>query len=239
MERLQKVLAQANISSRRKSEEYILAGRVKVNGVVVTTLGTQVSKQDVILVDDKPLVKAQKVYYLVNKPAGCASTVSDEQSRKTILDLLDHEDKNVRLYPIGKLDFDTAGLLLITNDGDLTYQLTHPENEVEKEYLVRVEGIVIRKKVQSLRNDGVLIDKDYLSKPKAVSILELDKTLKTTLLSIVLVEGRTKEVRKIFEAIGHKVKKLTRVRYDFLTLDVDRGTYRPLKPHEIKKLYQS
>jgi 23S rRNA pseudouridine2605 synthase len=153
------------------------------------------------------------------------------------MDLLTEEHKKVRLYPVGRLDFDTAGLLLITNDGELTKRLTHPQHEIEKEYLVRVDAIVIRKKIVELRN-GVIIDDNYKAIPKEVRLLELDKKNQSSLLSITLVEGKNKQVRKMIQAIGHKVKKLTRIRYDFLTLEgVERGTYRPLKIHEVKQLY--
>ncbi|MBN2299863.1 MAG: rRNA pseudouridine synthase [Acholeplasmataceae bacterium] len=237
MERLQKVLAHANIASRRKSEEIILEGRVKVNGIVVTELGFKVEKKDLIEVDGKPIEMAQHLYFLLNKPTGYVSTTSDEKNRKTVLDLLDAELKDTRLYPVGRLDFDTAGILLLTNDGEFTNLMTHPEHEIEKEYLARVEGIVIRKKIVALRK-GVIIDQDYLAIPKDVRLLELDKKFQTTLISITLTEGKNKQVRKMMEAIGHPVKKLTRVRYDFLTLDgVERGRYRLLKIHEVKKLY--
>ncbi|MCF7930329.1 MAG: rRNA pseudouridine synthase [Acholeplasmataceae bacterium] len=237
MERLQKVLAHANIASRRKSEEIILEGRVKVNGNVVTELGFKVEKNDKIEVDGKPIEMAQHLYFLLNKPTGYVSTTSDDKNRKTVLDLLDPELKDIRLYPVGRLDFDTAGLLLLTNDGEFTNLMTHPEHEIEKEYLVRVEGIVTRKKIVQLRN-GVVIDDGYLAVPKEVRLLELDKNFKTTLISITLAEGKNKQVRKMMDAIGHPVKKLTRVRYDFLTLEgVERGTYRFLKIHEVKKLY--
>src|SRR3989339_731923 len=207
MERLQKVLAQANIASRRKAEGFITSGRVKVNGIVITELGYKVDKKDKIEVDGKPIELAEHLYFLLNKPVGYVSTTSDEENRQTVLDLLDPELRGTRLYPVGRLDFDTAGLLLLTNDGDFTNKMTHPEHEIEKEYLARCEGIIIRKLIVQLR-EGVLI------------------------------EGRNKEVRKMLEAIGHPVKKLTRIRYDVLTLEgVERGSYRPLKPHEIKKLY--
>jgi 23S rRNA pseudouridine2605 synthase len=237
MERLQKVLAQANIASRRKSEEFITAGRVKVNGNVVTEQGFKVDKKDKIEVDGKPIELAEHLYFLLNKPVGYVSTTSDEKNRQTVLDLLEPELRATRLYPVGRLDFDTAGLLLLTNDGDFTNKMTHPEHEIEKEYLVRCEGIIIRKLIVQLR-EGVLIDGDYMAIPKSVRVMELNKGQQSTLLSIVLTEGRNKEVRKMLDAIGHPVKKLTRIRYDVLTLEgVERGSYRPLKPHEIKKLY--
>ncbi|MDY0295495.1 MAG: pseudouridine synthase [Acholeplasmataceae bacterium] len=237
MERLQKVLAQSNIASRRKSEEIILEGRVKVNGTVVTELGFKVNKNDVIEVDGKQISRADHVYLLMNKPTGYVSTTSDEKNRKTVLDLLDDEHRNMRIYPVGRLDFDTAGLILLTNDGYFTNLMTHPEHEIEKEYLARVEGIIIRKKIVQLRK-GVIIDDDYLAVPKAVRLIEIDKDHQSTLISVTLIEGRNKQVRKMVEAIGHKVKKLTRVRYDFLTLEgVERGGYRTLKIHEVRKLY--
>src|SRR3989339_201087 len=237
MERLQKVLAQANIASRRKAEGFITSGRVKVNGIVITELGFKVDKKDKIEVDGKPIELAEHLYFLLNKPVGYVSTTSDEENRQTVLDLLDPELRGTRLYPVGRLDFDTAGLLLLTNDGDFTNKMTHPEHEIEKEYLVRCEGIIIRKLIVQLR-EGVLIDGDYMAIPKSVRVMELNKGMQSTLLSITLTEGRNKEVRKMCDAIGHPVKKLTRIRYDVLTLEgVERGSYRPLKPHEIKKLY--
>ncbi|MFA6800490.1 MAG: pseudouridine synthase [Acholeplasmataceae bacterium] len=236
MERLQKVLANANIASRRKSEEMILEGRVSVNGEIIKTLGYKVSKNDNIVVDGQSINQAQKVYYLMNKPTGCLSTAKDDKGRKTVIDFLDQEDKDKRVYPVGRLDFDSAGLILLTNDGDLTYRLTHPKYEVEKEYLVRVKGIVIRKEVVQLRK-GLKIDQ-VLLKPKYVHLLELDKVNQSSLLAIVLTEGRNREIRRLFEALNHEVKNLTRVRYDFLTIDgVERGSYRELKIHEIKQLY--
>lgn len=237
MERLQKVLAQSNIASRRKAEEIITAGRVMVNGVVVTELGTKVSESDQITVDGNLISRAEVKYILLNKPTGYVSTTSDEKKRKTVLDLLDDEIRETRLYPVGRLDFDTAGILLLTNDGDFTKRMTHPEHMIEKEYLARVDGIVIRKKIVELRK-GVIIDKDYLAIPKQVRLMELDKVHQSTLISITLTEGKNKQVRKMMEAIGHPVKKLTRIRYDFLTLEgVERGSYRFLKRHEVKKLY--
>lgn len=237
MERLQKVLAQANVASRRKSEELILEGKVKVNGQVINELGYKVNKNDHIEVDGKPIRLAEHLYFLLNKPTGYLSTVSDDKGRRTIMDLLTEEHKEVRLYPVGRLDYDTAGLLLITNDGDFTQHLTHPSFHVEKEYLVRVKGIMIRKKIVELRN-GVTIDKDYFAKPRYVRLIELDTKNQSTLISITITEGRNKQVRKMIDALGFKVKNLTRVRYDFLTLDgVERGRYRSLKIHEVKQLH--
>ena len=137
MERLQKVMAQAGIASRRKSEEYILEGRVKVNGVVVTELGTKVSEDDYILVDDKPIRQERKVYILMNKPRNCVTTVSDDRNRPTVMDHL--KNVSVRVYPVGRLDYDTTGVLLLTNDGDFVYELTHPKHEIDKTYNGRLD----------------------------------------------------------------------------------------------------
>lgn len=239
MERLQKIIAQSNVASRRKAEEMILEGRVKVNGEVVTVLGTKVNKNDKITVDGKPLKIDKKVYILLNKPTGYLSTTDDDKKRRTVIDLVKADFPDKRLYPIGRLDYDTAGLLLLTNDGDLTLKLTRPDYEVEKEYIVRVQGIVIRRELLQLRK-GVIIDKNYLAVPKEANLIELDKENQSTLLRIVLTEGKNRQVRKMMEALGHPVKNLTRSKYDFLTLDgVKRGSYRELTVHEIKKLHSN
>lgn len=236
MVRLQKALADAGVASRRKAEELITSGKIKVNGKVVTELGFKVSDSDEIIFNNQIVSREEKVYYLLNKPTGYVSTVKDEKGRKTVLDLLDKDEVTERVYPVGRLDSDTAGLIILTNDGDLTYRLTHPKHEVEKEYLVRVEGIVVRNKARSIKQ-GVIIDDNFLAVPKDVRIVELDKARKTTLLMIILTEGRNREVRKIMEAIGHPVISLTRTRYAFLTTEgVGRGYYRKLKIHEIKLL---
>ena len=236
MIRLQKALADAGVASRRKAEELITAGRVKVNGQVITELGFKVSDSDEILFDDQLVSREEKVYYLLNKPTGYVSTVKDEKGRKTVLDLLDKDEVVERVYPVGRLDTDTAGLIILTNDGDLTYQLTHPKHEVEKEYQARVKGIIVRNKAKDILK-GVIIDKDHLAVPKSFRVIELDKENQTTLVSIVLTEGRNREVRKIMEAVGHPVINLTRIRFAFLTTEgVGRGYYRKLKFHEIKQL---
>lgn len=236
MVRLQKALADAGVASRRKAEELITSGQIKVNGVVVTELGFKVSDSGEILFNDELVIREEKVYYLLNKPTGYVSTVKDEKGRKTVLDLLNKDEVSERVYPVGRLDSDTAGVILLTNDGDLTYKLTHPKHEVEKEYLARVKGIVVRNKAKEIQK-GVIIDKDYLAKPKLVRVVELDKEKQTTLLSIVLTEGRNREVRKIMEAAGFPVINLTRIRFAHLTTEgVGRGYYRALKIHEIKQL---
>ena len=239
MERLQKRIASTNIASRRQAERMIVEGRVKVNNKVVTELGTVVSKKDVILVDGKPLIEAELKYFLVNKPVGYVSTTKDEKNRKTVIDIIKDDFPGLRVYPVGRLDYDTAGLILLTNDGELTQILTRPEYDVEKEYIARTEGVIIRKLLNRLR-EGVTIDDNYFAKPAHASIIEIDKVNKSTSVGIVLTEGKNRQVRKMLEAIGHPVKNLTRIKYDFLTLDgVARGKYRELTIHEVRKLYSN
>lgn len=238
MERLNKVLAQAGIASRRKADEIVLAGRVKVNGTIITELGYKVKKSDVVLVDDKPIVKALKKYFLLNKPTGCLSTTADDKKRRTVMDLLAYEDKEDRLYPIGRLDFDAAGAIILTNDGDLTKALTYNQRVLETEYLVRVKGIVIKEKIRQLRL-GIVIENDLKVVPIDVQLMELDKKNQSTLIRIILNEVKNKQVKSMMKAMGHEVKNITRIRYDFLTLEgVGRGSYRPLKIHEIKRLQE-
>lgn len=239
MERLQKVLANSNVASRRKSEELILAKRVSVNDEVVTELGTKVKRNDVIRVDGKIVERTEKIYLLVNKPIGYVSSTDDEKNRKVVTDIVVDDYPDVRLYPAGRLDYDSSGLIIVTNDGELTKILTHPKFSVEKEYNVRVEGMLNRNKVLRLKK-GVIIDDNYLSIPKEVIISDIDKATQTTLLKITLTEGKNRQIRKMMENFGHPVKTLTRIRYDFLTIEgVKKGGYRPLTVHEVKKLYSN
>ena len=235
-ERLQKVMAYCGVASRRKCEEYITAGRVKVNGVVVTELGTKVSKKDVIHVDGVEIAQNELVYYALNKPTGYITAVSDKLGRRTVMDLIDPETKKTRIFPIGRLDYDTSGLLLLTNDGDLSYRLTRSEKEVEKIYQVRVDGIINQNAVTSLMK-GVMID-GKKTKPAHVEVISMDSKNKSTLITIGITEGRNRQVRKMSEEVGFPVKKLKRISFGGVTLEgLSVGEYRALKPHEIKKLY--
>ncbi len=235
-ERLQKVMAACGLASRRKCEEIISSGRVKVNGTVVTELGTKVGKKDIIEVDGKVLSKQEHVYYVMNKPTGYLTTVKDDLGRRTVMDLIDPETKKTRIFPIGRLDYDTSGVLLFTNDGDLSYRLTKSQKEVEKEYQVRVDGILTQDAVTKLIK-GVLID-GVMTKRAKVEIMDLDRNNNSSLFKITITEGRNRQVRKMCETVGFEVKKLKRVSFGGVTLDgLSVGEYRPLKPHEIKKLY--
>lgn len=237
MERLSKVLAHAGVASRRKSEELIQNGLVTVNGQVVTLLGFKVSQKDEILVNGKPIDKATLVYFLMNKPTGYLSTSADALKRRNITDLLLPEDKDYRLYPIHKLEYDAAGLLIITNDGDLTKHLTQPNIELKMEYNVRLKGIMIREKLRELRR-GVLLGKktiDFID----IAIFELDKKNQSTLVRFVCKDVTSKELREVFEKIGHPIKNMTRIGFDTLNLEgVARGGYRRLKVQEVKYLFR-
>lgn len=235
-ERLQKVMASCGVASRRKCEEYIAAGRVRVNGSVVTELGTKVSKRDRIELDGKELMKQQLVYYVLYKPTGYLTAVTDKLGRRVVMDLIDSETKKTRIFPIGRLDYDTSGVLLLTNDGDLSYRLTRSAKEIEKVYQVRVNGIIDQPAVTKLIK-GVMID-GKMTKRAKVEILDIDKENTSTLLKLTITEGRNRQVRKMCEAVGYEVKKLKRVSFGGVTLDgLGVGEYRELKPHEVKVLY--
>lgn len=236
--RLQKRLAEAGVASRRGSVEIIEAGRVKVNGQQVLLPGYPTTPKDEITVDGKLIEKEEHVYFLLNKPTGYVTTVKDDLKRKTVMSLFDQVDKSNRIFPIGRLDFDTAGLLLFTNDGDLAYYLTRPEYEVKKTYLARVDGMLTKAAIKTLKT-GVKID-DYVTRPAQIKVMEYDQRNMSTLVQIIIHEGKNHQVRKMFEAVLFPVKNLTRVGYADITLEgVERGGYRPLKIHEVKKLYGS
>lgn len=236
MMRLQKKLAEAGVASRRGAVEIIEAGRVKVNGVIVKQPGFSVKQEDKVTVDDRVIEKEEHVYFLLNKPTGYVTTVKDDLKRRTVMSLFDEVDKANRIFPVGRLDYDTAGLLLFTNDGDLAYYLTRPEYEVPKTYLARVDGMLTKAAIKTLKT-GVKID-NYITKPARVKAVEYDIKNKSTLVEIIIAEGKNQQVRKMMEMVGFPVKNLTRVGYSFLTLDgVERGAYRELKIHEVKKLY--
>lgn len=233
MERLQKIIANSGYTSRRKAEELIIAKRVKVNDVVVTELGTKVSDKDVIKIDDIVLEKETKVYILLNKPRGYVSTTKDEKGRNTVVSLI---NTDIRIYPIGRLDYDTTGLLLLTNDGDFANLLMHPKNEIEKVYVAKVKGMLIPPKIKQLK-DGVVIDGVKTSKSK-VKVKKYDKETNTSIVQITIHEGRNHQVKKMFEAVGMDVLKLKREKIGFLTLDgLKPKEYRTLTPKEVQQLY--
>ncbi len=234
MERLQKIISKTGFASRRKAEELISKGKVKVNGEIITEMGYKASYDDFIEVNGIPLNKTEdKVYFLLNKPRGVVTTTKDEKGRKTVVDLI---KTNKRIYPIGRLDYDTTGLILLTNDGELTNYLTHPRNKIEKVYVAKVEGIVIKEELKKLCN-GVIIDGKKTGKAKA-KILKIDKKNNTSVVELIICEGRNHQVKNMFKTINHNVLKLKRESVAFLTLDgVKPGEYRELTIKEVKKLY--
>ena len=231
-ERLHKVLSQAGIESRRAAEEMILAGRVEVNGQTCTLLGTKVDpERDAISVDGRPIPRrVRKVYLMLNKPAGFITTVSDPQNRPTVMDLV---PRNSRIYPVGRLDANSEGLILLTNDGEFANLLAHPRYSYEKEYHVAVPGVVREEDLQALR-EGVMIEGGRTS-PAKVRVLSSDG--KTTWLSVTIHEGRNRQVRRMLHSLGYRVDRLMRVRIGPLWLgSLARGAYRHLTPAEIRKM---
>ena len=230
--RLQKYLAQCGVAARRKCEEMIAAGRVSVNGKIITEMGTQVTDTDVVWVDGKPVApEPEKRYILYHKPIGEVTTVSDPRGRATVLDRF--QDFPVRLYPVGRLDFDSEGLLLLTNDGDLAQSLLHPSREVDKVYLARVNGDVTVEDIREIRQ-GVLLDGRRTSKAE---VRVIRRTNLETVLLVSIHEGRNRQVRRMFEAVGRTVLMLRRVQFGPLQLGgLKRGEWRELTEEEVRLL---
>jgi 23S rRNA pseudouridine2605 synthase len=234
MERLQKVIASSGYCSRRKAEELILAGKVVVNGEKVVELGTKVNYDDDIVIEGNAIsLKEDKVYYLLNKPRGIISSSNDEKKRKTVVDII---NTNKRIYPVGRLDYDTTGALLLTNDGELTNLLIHPKSNVEKDYIAKIKGIPTKEDIIKL-SKGVVIDGRKTAPAKA-KIRKIDKKSNTSIVEIVIHEGRNHQVKKMFGALGFDVIKLKRERFAFLDVnDLKSGDYRELSIKEVKCLY--
>ena len=233
MERLQKYIANSGFTSRRKAEELITAGKVKVNGQVVRELGVKVSGGETIEIDGVILSKEDKVYYILNKPRGIISSSSDEAGRKTVVDLIE-EDK--RIYPIGRLDYDTTGIILLTNDGEIANLLMHPKNEIEKTYVAKINGILSPKDQMILKN-GVVID-NYKTSKARVKVKKVDIQSNTSIVELTIHEGKNHIVKNMFAALGYDVKKLKRERIAFLDLKgLKSGEYRKLTIKEVKELY--
>ncbi|MGH2752585.1 MAG: pseudouridine synthase [Actinomycetota bacterium] len=234
-ERIQKVLARAGVASRRAVEEMIVRGRIRVNGRRVE-LGRRIdSSKDVVEVDGSRVpLSAELVYYLVNKPAGVVTTARDHEGRETVIDLLD--DVDARVYPVGRLDLDSEGAVLLTNDGDLALRLTHPRFGVHKTYLAEVEGSVKNKSLRLIAG-GVQLE-DGMTAPTRVRLIE--RATGGSLVEISLTEGRNRQVRRTLEAVGHPVRRLVRTAIGPLMLGrLKPATYRRLKPEEIRELYRA
>lgn len=234
MERLQKVMSQAGVASRREAEKLILAGRVSVNGKIIMELGTKVDiKKDKVLVDGKPIALEEPIYILLNKPKGVVTTAKDERGRKTVVDLLTEVDQ--RVYPVGRLDYNTEGVLLLTNDGELTNQLIHPKYKIYKTYIAKVFGIPTEEKLDLLRV-GIRLE-DGITAPARIRLLNGDALTNTAEIEVIIHEGKNRQIRRMCEAIKHPVKSLKRV--EFANLDLKglrRGQYRTLSQQEIDRL---
>jgi 23S rRNA pseudouridine2605 synthase len=237
MERLQKVLAEAGIASRRKCEEIITAGRVQVNDKTVTTLGVKVDPaNDVIKVDGRPIGQQKKIVVLLHKPKGVITSVSDPGGRKVVTDFLPGIKE--RVYPVGRLDYDTEGLLLLTNDGELAQLLTHPKYHVPRTYHATVKGVPHGSLLDKLR-EGVQLE-DGVTSPADVEYLDINPEKNETVITITIYEGRNRQVRRMFEAIKHPVIRLKRVEFGPIRLNgVPRGKYRHLTQDEIKELREA
>ena len=233
-ERLQKILAAAGVASRREAEKVITAGRVRVNGKLVTELGTKVDpKKARITVDGKPIKVESKVYYLFNKPRGVVTTMSDPQGRRTVADFM--QDSKERVFPVGRLDYNTEGLLLMTNDGELAQKLMHPSHEVNKTYVVKVPGIVPQEKLDLLRV-GVKLE-DGMTAPAFVNLIAYDHEKNYTLFNISIHEGRNRQVRRMCDFIGFPVRELKRTKMANLSINgLGKGRYRELTEQELSEL---
>ncbi|MCA0990831.1 pseudouridine synthase [Bacillus hwajinpoensis] len=233
MERLQKVIAQAGVTSRRKAETLIEEGRVKVNGKVVTELGTKVSERCKIEVNGIQVEREEPVYFLFYKPTGVISTIDDDKGRKAVTDYF-HEIEE-RIFPVGRLDYDTSGALLLTNDGDFANKLMHPSYHVDKVYVAKVKGLMNKETIQKLER-GVQLEDGKTAKARA-RILSVDKQKEKSIVELTIHEGKNRQVRRMFETLGYPVQKLKRERYGFLELTgMNPGDYRELKPYEVKQL---
>ena len=233
MERLQKVIASSGYCSRRKAEELIGKGLVTVNGETVREMGVRVGPKDAISVEGNAISKEAKEYYLLYKPRGVVTTVSDEKHRKTVVDLI---PTTARIYPVGRLDYDTTGVLILTNDGTLANGLMHPKNRIDKCYVAKVKGVPDAKGLKLLQR-GIVVDRMKV-RASRVKMKKVDKKNNTCMIYLTIHDGRNHQVKKMLESIGSEVLKLKRESVSFLTLDgLNSGEYRRLNPKEIHKLY--
>ncbi len=234
MERLQKIISEYGYASRRKAEELIKEGKVSVNGEIVTELGTKANKDDVISIDGIVINKNIKYeYYLLNKPRQVISSALDKEGRTTVVDLI---KTDARIYPIGRLDYNTTGLILLTNDGDFANHLMHPSHNIEKTYVAKLEGIITNEDIIKLKK-GILIDNRKVD-IKRLKVKNKDLEKNTSLVEITIVEGRNHIVKKVFEKLNLPVIRLSRISYGFLNIDnLKSGEYRSLTIKEVKRFY--
>ncbi|WP_019317509.1 pseudouridine synthase [Streptococcus mutans] len=234
--RINKYIAHAGVASRRKAEELIKQGLVTLNGQVVTELATTVKSGDRVEVEGQPIYNEEKVYYLLNKPRGVISSVRDDKDRQTVVDLL--PEVKERIYPVGRLDWDTSGLLILTNDGDFTDKMLHPRHEIDKVYVARVKGLASKDNLRPLTK-GIVID-GKKTQPARYRIVKTDREKNRSVVELTIHEGRNHQVKKMFEAVGLMVDKLSRTRFGTLDLSgLNPGEARRLNKKEISQLYNA
>lgn len=233
MVRLQKAIADSGFCSRRKAEEYIVKGKVFVNGERITELGSKVEGNEEIIVDGNAISKQDKEYYILYKPRGVISSTKDDKGRKTVVDFF---SSNKRLYPVGRLDYDTTGIILLTNDGEFANMMLHPKNKIPKAYIAKLEGIIDGYSIKKIKS-GIVID-GIKCTPDRVKLKSADKKSNTCIVEITIHDGRNHEVKRIFESAGYNVIKLKRESIAFLTLQgLSSGEFRKLTIKEVKQLY--
>ena len=233
MVRLQKAIADSGFCSRRKAEEYIVKGKVFVNGERITELGSKVEGNEEIIVDGNAISKQDKEYYILYKPRGVISSTKDDKGRKTVVDFF---SSNKRLYPVGRLDYDTTGIILLTNDGEFANMMLHPKNKIPKVYIAKLEGIIDGYSIKKIKS-GIVID-GIKCTPDRVILKSADKKSNTCIVEITIHDGRNHEVKRIFESAGYNVIKLKRESISFLTLQgLSSGEFRKLTIKEVKQLY--
>ena len=233
MVRLQKAIADSGFCSRRKAEEYIVKGKVFVNGERITELGSKVEGNEEIIVDWNAISKQDKEYYILYKPRGVISSTKDDKGRKTVVDFF---SSNKRLYPVGRLDYDTTGIILLTNDGEFANMMLHPKNKIPKVYIAKLEGIIDGYSIKKIKS-GIVID-GIKCTPDRVKLKSADKKSNTCIVEITIHDGRNHEVKRIFESAGYNVIKLKRESIAFLTLQgLSSGEFRKLTIKEVKQLY--
>ena len=233
LKRLQKRIAEQSDYSRRKAEELIIEGKVSVNGKIIQELGYKVTDKDKIEIEGVALNTNEKKYFILNKPEKCVSTVSDDKGRKTVIDFIKTKAK---VYPIGRLDYDTTGILLLTNDGDFANLLMHPSSNIEKVYSAKIDGIMTLADIKELKQ-GLLID-GYKTKECRVKVRKVNNKSNTSIIEIGINEGRNHQVKKMFKALGFNVLKLDRIRYGILTIEnLKRGESKELSKKDVSRLY--
>ena len=233
MERLQKVIAAAGITSRRKAEGLILEGRVAVNGNIMTELGYKVKRGDVVEVDGKPIEKEDKVYFLMNKPKRTMCTNQDEHGRPTVVDLVDCDK---RIFTVGRLDYDTSGLIILTNDGEFANEIIHPRYHIPKVYNLTINGILTGEDMKKIK-EGIVLDDGVKTLPAKYKITEKDVAKNQCSFDLTIVEGKNRQIKRMMEALGYEVRRLHRKKLAFLHCsDLRQGEYRRLKPFEVQQL---